>query len=1188
MGQFVESPIKIGPLSKNKTTTTTTTGDDAAANTTPSPSLSSKYPVHKSASLVNLPSALNSYHPPRIRFSIDTDTGDVLSRTPLTDADHIYSSGLRRIRQQMPPTSPIHASHAAAATAFSTTTTTTTTTTSSSSSYSLPGSRVGSLSMSASPTLGACEDLVRFPTESLHSFSFAHQSDDAIHSRQNILKRSIEFMRERLASSSNPMVASARAKLQGDEEMLKMMELIQKANLMSSKDFPISVAALAGPATSPALTTDLNPFDKNFRTAASAVSMPSSPLSAPQPDDDDDRLPLTEEPGRMDPAESVFLSAPSSSRSTTNESASTTKTTPPPTRRASLKRTYTDTSPLSLQTKLLEALAQPYLIGDTPLSAVGPALARAGSIAGGPTVHNHSNRYAPASQAIFTTTSTYPWTILAANDLACLVFGVTKAEVRKIGILEVVKEERREWLAEKLRGPGAYNRQPSPPPMTSLQRALSKPKASTSRKAKTEELYNIGRDPTSRSVSNPHHNKNKSRGVILCGDVVPIQKRNGKIGAASLWVKEKRTGLIWVLEEINEDVVYIKVDENTDCCAASPSGELEKVFGDRPIAAGEPLSQLLPGLPRRDNDDRVDWEKLAESSQHTAKHTAGISIPCSVVHRPFEHVLKISSFPHIAGILVLSASSLVIQSSNSVFSSALFGQSKPAGLHVNDLLPSFDRMLKFLENEDKVQLIDGIVVPEHSFRRARAILALRDGKENAAAAFFRPTGLPAKHRDGGELKVDVQMRVVTSESDVAMLDPEGCEPLDKSELVYALWVTYSRNHAISEEQIDPITGLQQSIPETPPHQPSPGQSGTPILQRVDSSSISPEAERAPKGAAITKQLERVLAEENIKKPSPPIPSQQQQQQQPAQKKEIVEHSQLDGHKKTVKDFVILEDMGQGAYGQVKLARYRKNHNKKVVLKYVTKARILVDTWTRDRQLGTVPLEIHVLNYLRREDLRHPCIVEMEDFFEDDINYYIEMKPHGLPGMDLYDYIELKVTMDEAECRSIFTQVGQAIQHLHTKALVVHRDVKDENVVLDGEGRIKLIDFGSAAYIKNGPFDVFVGTIDYASPEVLKGKSYRGKEQDIWALGVLLYTIIYKENPFYNIDEIMDHDIRIPWSISEDSIDLIKGMLNRDVEKRLTISQVLEHPWLTSQQNAVLPTPMPLDEVSNASREIGGR
>jgi len=56
------------------------------------------------------------------------------------------------------------------------------------------------------------------------------------------------------------------------------------------------------------------------------------------------------------------------------------------------------------------------------------------------------------------------------------------------------------------------------------------------------------------------------------------------------------------------------------------------------------------------------------------------------------------------------------------------------------------------------------------------------------------------------------------------------------------------------------------------------------------------------------------------------------------------------------------------------------------------------------------------------------------------------------------------------------QVANALHHLHVKAKVVHRDIKDENVVLDGEGRVKLVDFGSAAYIKSGPFDVFVGTI----------------------------------------------------------------------------------------------------------------
>jgi len=268
-------------------------------------------------------------------------------------------------------------------------------------------------------------------------------------------------------------------------------------------------------------------------------------------------------------------------------------------------------------------------------------------------------------------------------------------------------------------------------------------------------------------------------------------------------------------------------------------------------------------------------------------------------------------------------------------------------------------------------------------------------------------------------------------------------------------------------------------------------------------------------------------------------------------------------KKRIDDFNILEEMGQGAYGQVKLARYRKPLAKKMVIKYVTKRRILVDTWHRDRRLGTVPLEIHVLDYLRREGMQHPNIVEMADFFEDDVNYYIEMLPHGLPGMDLFDYIELRVTMEEPECRKIFRQVADAVQHLHVNAKVVHRDIKDENVILDGEGRVKLVDFGSAAYIKSGPFDVFVGTIDYAAPEVLRGHPYRGKEQDVWALGILLYTIVYKENPFYSIDEIMDHDLRVPYVMSENCIDLIRKMLDRDVDRRIGIQAVLEHDWCTT-------------------------
>lgn len=109
----------------------------------------------------------------------------------------------------------------------------------------------------------------------------------------------------------------------------------------------------------------------------------------------------------------------------------------------------------------------------------------------------------------------------------------------------------------------------------------------------------------------------------------------------------------------------------------------------------------------------------------------------------------------------------------------------------------------------------------------------------------------------------------------------------------------------------------------------------------------------------------------------------------------------------------------------------------------------------------------------------------------------------------------------------------------------------------------MIDFGSAAYVKSGPFDVFVGTIDYAAPEVLGGNPYEGKSQDIWAIGILLYTLIYKENPFYNIDEILEGELRFNDSadVSQECKALITKILNRCVRKRPTIDEICQDVWL---------------------------
>ncbi|KAF8466970.1 hypothetical protein BDZ91DRAFT_154082 [Kalaharituber pfeilii] len=1025
------------------------------------------------------------------------------------DGDHLFTSGLRRIRQGTPhPTPPASAVYNVA--------------------MSLPGSRMGSISyVPTSPTLNSCEDLARFPSESLHSFSFAHQSEDFLHARQNILKRSLEFMRDKFSwAVASPMITAAQAKVTGDEEVQSVMHLLQRANLVNAESTPM----LTGPATGPA-EVEGNPFEKSFTHSkdvplVSPTSMPVDPMSMAHEYDG----PRSE----------------GSSRTATNESTSTTKTastsksTPPTTRRASLKRTFTDTTTLTLQTKLIDAMAQPYVPGDHgPLSAAPLAMTSS-------SVHAHTNRYAPTSQAIFTTEAHEPWTILAANDLACLVFGLTQAEIRKIGIMEVVKEERREWLRQRLECPEEsaksfpYPHSHHGTPSPSIAQLQNGVRATSKRRVQTAEAHKLPLGNAGRGDSN--HSQKRSRGVLLCGDVVPIQKRNGNTGAASLWVKEKKAGLIWVLEEIMEDVATLYTSPTRKGKLIKWSGDTEAIFGEGAVQDDVDVATLIPELPKTADGD-IDFNTTQYVHHFTSANKGG-RIPCGVVPLPAEHGVRVSSFPHIAGIIVLSATTLLITSSNAVFSAALFGYMDPVGLHIAQLIPNFDRLLRYLVEEDKITLVDGMVVPEHSFRKAKAMLSLRDGKEDAAQVFSRQNGLPAIHRDGGELRIDVQMRVVNSttsrrDEDAIIDDSDEESEGEVSQIVYALWVTYSRDIHSTGTAPKPTEAPILKRAVTPPRPTS--------VQLQKNVLDSPR----PDSSLIKK-----IAQDNVTAPTPPTSD----DEAISDRRDSTSSAVSVPRKKVISDFYILEDMGQGAYGQVKLARYKRNPSKRVVLKYVTKKRILVDTWARDRKLGTVPLEIHVLDYLGREGLKHPNIVELSDFFEDDINYYIEMVPHGLPGMDLFDYIELRTNMDEEEARNIFVQVARAIYHLHTKALVVHRDIKDENVVLDGDGNIKLIDFGSAAYIKNGPFDVFVGTVDYAAPEVLAGNSYAGKPQDIWALGVLLYTICYKENPFYNVDEIMDHEIRIPHIISQENLDLIHLMLDRDVDRRPTIEQVLAHPW----------------------------
>ncbi|TPX35550.1 hypothetical protein SmJEL517_g02066 [Synchytrium microbalum] len=653
--------------------------------------------------------------------------------------------------------------------------------------------------------------------------------------------------------------------------------------------------------------------------------------------------------------------------------------------------------------------------------------------------------------------------------------------------------------------------------------------------------------------------------VLVCGKVIRVLKKDGTQVPTSLWLKrtlDDKGGsiFIWVLEAIKETTVAVIVSAMT-CELVEVRGPFEELFGWEPQEVYDlKITDLIPAIDNG-NSHVKDFEVINEHKFFGARSRRGAVVPIiakyfgnaednplSLGRQPGHVHIQITSMPNIAGVLTCDSKGNV-QSCNSVFAKYLFGLGSKhlEGKVITEVIPQFWQLVETFEDGRSEKIISAREARRVAAAGGSPLLGAIESERPAEAHFtvgspvvnvFRgsppsnggmsgrnippsnsSTGIVAIHRDGSTINVDVQVRAVNSHLDT----------------VYALWITYDRSFGVPKSK----QNLHPSAPSSISASPNLAPSDVP-----STSSSEKDRDRAIDEAALRLAglMDESVAEtrtspKQVKMPSPVFAS---------------------ATSTSIDDYEILDSLGDGAYGYVRLA-VKKNDPKKtkVVVKYIVKSRILVDCWTRDKELGLVPLEVHILHYLT--SIRHPNVVHMIEHFEDPDFCYIVMSLHGF-GMDLFDYIELNQTLPEEEIRSIFYQTVLGIRHLHRNG-IVHRDIKDENLILDEELRVQLIDFGSSAYIKDGKkFDTFCGTLDYAAPEVLTGHKYTGPPQDCWALGILLYTLTYKENPFYNIDEIISRELRVPFVMSEDSIDLIRFILDRDVKARPTIDEIEQHRW----------------------------
>ncbi|KAJ3720435.1 hypothetical protein C8R42DRAFT_670720 [Lentinula raphanica] len=245
-------------------------------------------------------------------------------------------------------------------------------------------------------------------------------------------------------------------------------------------------------------------------------------------------------------------------------------------------------------------------------------------------------------------------------------------------------------------------------------------------------------------------------------------------------------------------------------------------------------------------------------------------------------------------------------------------------------------------------------------------------------------------------------------------------------------------------------------------------------------------------------------------------------------------------------------IGEGAYGKVRIGTHRLTSTR-VAIKQIPKS-----------MSASLTREIH-----HHRQLHHPHITQMYEVIATESSIWIVTELCS--GGELFDYLTEKGRLTEDETRFLFGQLCLAVAYLHEKG-IVHRDLKLENVLLDERCRVKLGDFGFTREFERGVLmDTYCGTTGYASPEMLQGKKYLGAEVDIWSLGVILYVLLTGMLPFDDDDEQIMRDKVIlgefedPEWLSEDARDLIQNILQKEPSQRLTIPQILEHPWFTSNK-----------------------
>jgi MAP/microtubule affinity-regulating kinase len=262
----------------------------------------------------------------------------------------------------------------------------------------------------------------------------------------------------------------------------------------------------------------------------------------------------------------------------------------------------------------------------------------------------------------------------------------------------------------------------------------------------------------------------------------------------------------------------------------------------------------------------------------------------------------------------------------------------------------------------------------------------------------------------------------------------------------------------------------------------------------------------------------------------------------------------------IENYTIGIKLGDGPYSVVHLATEKATKNR-VAIKFYEKAKL-----SDVRKKSGVKREIEIL-----QKLSHPHIVTLYDVIDNSKNVCLVME---YASGSLRQHLRSRATrrLDEPESKRIFRQLLSALDYCHMQN-ITHRDIKLENILLDDNNNVKLIDFGFATCMpKYKKTKLFCGTPHYMAPEIIQDLDYFGPPVDMWAMGILLYTMLSGTHPFIANNERELNDkikkgvYKYRHEISPEAKSLISKLLQVAPEKRYTTSELKSDPWVIEEES----------------------